>query len=94
MKAIKKDKMVEMLLDKARKHAQLATADLDFADMAVEEISVAARIATPKKGYTDKDVIDEIYEYVGILNQSSVVSAYIYAVSDFKWRYKHSDSVK
>lgn len=49
MKNIKKDKMVEMLLDKARKHAQLATVNLDYADMAMEEISVAARIATPKK---------------------------------------------
>lgn len=94
MKTLKKDKMVEMLLNKARKHAQLATVDLDYADMAMEEISVAVRIATPKKGYTDKDVIDEIYEYTGVLNQSSVVSSYIYAVSDFKWSYKHSDSAK
>ena len=94
MKTIKKNKMVEMLLDNARQHAQLATVDLDFADMASEEISVAVRMANPKKGYTEKDVIDEIYGYTGILNQSSVVSNYIYAVSNFKWNYKHKDSVK
>lgn len=50
MKTLKYDKMVKMLLDKARSHAQLATVDLDFADMASEEISIAARIAIPKKG--------------------------------------------
>lgn len=94
MKTLKKNKMVEMLLDKARYHVQLATADLDFADMASEEISVAVRIATPKKGYTDKDVIDEIYEYTGILSKNTVVLKYLYALSDFKWEYKHSHSIK
>lgn len=91
MKTIKKDKTVEMLLEKARYHAQIAAVDLDFADMASEEISVAARVAIPKKGYTAKDVIDEIYEYTGLLKQNSVVTNYIYAINDFKWEYKHSD---
>lgn len=91
MKTIKKDKTVEMLIDKAWLHAQLAAVDLDFADMASEEISVAARVAIPKKGYTVKDVIDEIYEYTGLLKQNSVVTNYIYAINDFKCEYKHSD---
>jgi hypothetical protein len=94
MKAIKKNKMVETLLDMAREHVQLATVDLDFVDMAMEEISVVMRIATPKKGYTEKDVEEEIYEYTGLLNQSSAVLTYIYTVSAFKLSYKHSDSDK
>ena len=94
MRTFKKNKMVEMILERARYHAQLATVDLDFADMASEEISVAVRFAIPKKGYTVKDVIDEVYEYTELLNQNSVVANYICAVSDFKWQYKHTDSIK
>lgn len=94
MKTFKKDKMVEVLLDKARRHVQLAAVDLDFADMAYEEMSVATRMAISKKGYTEKDVIDEIYEYTGLLNQNSVVTNYIYDISDFKWKYKHSDRIE
>ncbi len=41
MKTIKKDKTVEKLIEKAWLHAQLAAVDLDFADMASEEISDA-----------------------------------------------------
>lgn len=93
MKTFKEDKMVKVLLDKARSHVQLATMDLDFADMAYEEMSVAMRMAISKKGYTEKDVIDEIYEYTGILNQESVVTNYIYAIRDFKWKYKQESGV-
>lgn len=93
MKTFKKNKIVEMLLDKARDNAQLAEVDLDYADMASEEISVALRLATPKKGYTVSDVIDEIYEYTGIMNKDCVAK-YICDVSDFKWNYKHKCSIK
>lgn len=94
MKTIKKDKTVEMLIEKARHHAQLSTVDLCYADMAYEEVSVAIRLATPKKGYTESDIIDEIYDYTGLMDQTSVVTNYIFAVSDFKWNYKHTDSIK
>lgn len=94
MKTIKKDKMVEVLLDNARRHAQLAAVDLDFADMAYEEMSVATRMAVPKKGYTEIDVIDEIYEYTGLLKENSVITHYIYDVNTFKREYKHSDRIK
>ena len=94
MKTFKKNKMIDMLLEKARHHAQLSTVDLDFADMACEEVSVAIRLAIPKKGYNEIDVIDEIYEYTGLMSQNSVVKNYIYAISDFKWNYKHTDSIK
>ena len=74
MKTFKKNKTVELLIEKARRHAHLATCDLDFADMACQEIFVAVGIATSKKGYGISDVIIEIYEYTGIMDQSSVVS--------------------
>ena len=94
MKTFKRNNTVELLIENARYHAHLATCDLDFADMACEEISVAVRNATPKKGYGINDVINEIYEYTGILNKSSVVSDYILAVSNFKHEYKHTHSIK
>ena len=94
MKTIKKNKTVELLLEKARIHVQLATVDLDFADMAIEEISVLLRIATVKKGYTVKDALDEIYEYTGMNNQNPVVVDYLSTVSEFKWAYKHTVSIK
>lgn len=93
MKTLKKNKMVEMLLDMARDHAQLAEVDLSYADMASEEISVAVRLASSKKGYTLSDVIGEIYEYTGIMNKGCV-EKYILDVSDFKWNYKHKCSIK
>ena len=94
MKTIRNYKMVEMLLNKAREHVQLATEDLDYADMALEEIHVAVRISKPKKGYTIMDVINEIYEYTGVTDKNSLVSKYMCAINDFKLEYKHSDSVK
>lgn len=94
MKTFKKDKIVELLLDNARQHANLATSDLDFADMACEEIYLAVRLATPKKGYGVNEVINEIYEYTGIMNKSSAVSDYIFAVNNFKWEYKHAHLIK
>lgn len=94
MKTIKKDKMVMELLEDARTHVSLAMGDsvskLDFLDMAMEEINVAFRKVTPKKGYEWIDTLDEIYEYTGWLNlyKDSKCADYIERVSEVKRQMK------
>lgn len=50
METFKKDKTVEMLLEKARNHFQFATINLNFVDMGSQELNAAIRLAESKKG--------------------------------------------
>ena len=91
MKTFKKDKTVEMLLEKARSHFQFSTNDLNFVDMGSQELNVAIRLAEPKKGYSITDVINEMDEYTGWYEilKNPIVNDYVFAVASVKSQYKH-----
>lgn len=92
MKTFKKNKTVELLLKKAHNHFQFATIDLDFIDIGSQELNVAFRLAEPKKGYTDIDVLNEMYAYTGWneMLKNSDINDYVFALNNFRYGYKHN----
>lgn len=91
MKTFKKDKTVELLLEKARGHFQFATINLNFVDMGSQELNVAIRLAEPKKGYSIIDVVDEMNEYTGWneILKNPIVNDYVFAIVSVKFQYEH-----
>lgn len=91
MKTFKKDKTVELLLEKARDHFQFATINLNFVDMGSQELNVAIRLAEPKKGYSIIDVVDEMNEYTGWneILKNPIVNDYVFAIVSVKFQYEH-----
>ena len=63
MKTFKSNKTIQLLLNEARAYINYVDVDLDFADMAKEDINIALRLAEEKKGYTVVDVLNEMHEY-------------------------------
>lgn len=95
MKTIRKNKTVELLLGYAKQHLALAETDLDYLDMASEEINVAFRMTQPKDDCTIADVLNEIYEVTGYdkLYLNDRASKYIKLVGAFKYELKHRKEV-
>ena len=92
MKTFKSNTTVKLLLDEARTHLQYADLDLIFVDMAYEEINVALRLSQEKKGYTIKDVLNEMHEYTNWneLTQNQKVCDYLNKVNTFKREIRHN----
>lgn len=90
MKTFKSNKTVELLLNKARTHINNVDMDLDFADMANEEINIALRLAEEKKGYTTVYVLNEMYEYTNWdkLVQNKKAWDYLDKITRYKWELK------
>lgn len=90
MKTFKKNSMVEKLLDMAKYHVELAEINLDFLDMAIEELNVAIRLSEEKKGYSIVDVINEMYSYTKFetLWNNQKTASYMEKVSNFKYDIK------
>lgn len=93
MKTFKKNTTIYMLLDIAKRHVELAEIDLDYLDMANEELNVAIRLSEEKKGYTIVDVINEMYDYINfkVLWENPKTANYIEKVSKFKFELKKKD---
>lgn len=90
MKTFKSNKIVELLLNKARDHVKCADIDLGYVDMANEEINVALRLVEEKEGYTVDDVLNEMYEYTNWdkLAQNKKVWDYLDKLYRYKWELK------
>lgn len=90
MKTFKKNAMVYKLLDMAKYHVELAEIDLDYLDMAIEELNVAIRLSEEKKGYSVVDVINEMFSYTKFekLWDNQKTASYIEKVSNFKFDFK------
>ena len=91
MKSFKKNKTVELLLEKARDYFQFATINLNFVDMGSQELNVAIRLAEPKKGYSIIDVVNEMNEYTGWneILKNPIVNGYVFAIVSVKFQYEH-----
>ena len=90
MKTIRNNKTVELLVENAKGHMILSEIDLDFLDMAIEEINVAFRMASPKDDYTIADVLNEIYEVTGYdkIANNSRATEYLNALRTFKHEFR------
>lgn len=93
MKTFKKNTMVYKLLDMAKNNVELAETDLDFLDMAMEELNVAVRLSEEKKGYSLVDVINEMYSYTKFetLWNNQKTASYIESLSNFKFYFKKNN---
>lgn len=91
MKTFKKNATVEKLLEMAKRNVKLAETDLDFLDMASEELNVAIRLSEEKKGYSVDDVMDEMMSYTNFesLWNNPKTAKYLDEISSLKFKLKH-----